>query len=69
MTDTTAQSCPRYIVIDLFRGGGGFSTGFIQAVVSKHRDEIARETDIPPESVSRDHELVLYRSCSGGGTA
>ena len=52
MIDPTAQSCPRYIVIDLFRGGNGFSPGLIEAVVDKHRDEIARETDIPPKNVS-----------------
>jgi len=69
MTDSTAQSYPRYTVIDLFCGSGSFPTGSIKTVVDKHRDEIAREADIPPENVSRDHELVLCRNCSGGEAA
>ena len=46
------------VVVDLFCGGGGFSTGFIAAVIERNRDLIAAETGLDADNVTREYERV-----------
>lgn len=48
----------RLVAVDLFCGGGGFTTGFVRAVVDRFRETIAAETGLAPDDVAREHGRV-----------
>ncbi|QIO25491.1 DNA cytosine methyltransferase [Haloarcula sp. JP-L23] len=49
----------RFVVVDLFCGGGGFTTGFVEAFIDDHRAIIAEETGLDPADVHRTHPAVV----------
>lgn len=61
-TDTTETSDEDwlYVIIDLFCGAGGFSTGMVHSIVDKHRAQIAGETGLDTDAVSPTHERVQW---------
>jgi len=48
----------RLVAVDLFCGGGGFTTGFVESVVDRFRETIAAETGLAPDAVHREHVRV-----------
>lgn len=48
----------RLVIVDLFCGAGGFTTGLIQAIVARHRDEIAAKTGLDTAELSYTDDRV-----------
>lgn len=54
----TFDEHPRFVGVDLFCGGGGFSLGFTRALVAHYRDVIAEEAGLHPDDVVLDDPAV-----------
>jgi DNA (cytosine-5)-methyltransferase 1 len=48
----------RLVIVDLFCGGGGFTTGLVKAIVEKYRDTIVEETGLEAGEVTRENVRV-----------
>lgn len=55
---TASEEEYRLVVVDLFCGAGGFSTGLIQALIDAYEREIAAETDVNVSDLLMDHPEV-----------
>ena len=55
---TYSSSHFRLVIVDLFCGGGGFSTGMVRAIVRHYRETIAAETGLAVSKVTFDHPAV-----------
>lgn len=58
MTNDRLRACFEIVVVDLFCGGGGFSTGMVRALLDHFEDVIAAETRVPPEDIEERHPAV-----------
>ncbi len=48
----------RLVIVDLFCGGGGFSTGMVSALLDHFDDVISAETGVPREEIEERHPAV-----------
>jgi DNA (cytosine-5)-methyltransferase 1 len=58
MSDHPPEDEYRLVIVDLFCGGGGFTTGLIRAIVDEYRSTIAAETGLDPADVHREDVRV-----------
>jgi len=51
---------PLLTIVDLFCGGGGFTTGLIDAVLDHYEQRVEAETGVNPNDVTQKHPRIQY---------